>query len=413
MNPFLTEKYQQLSSGGPLALVRQKAWERFLQMGLPQRKGSTGFQYVPLHQLYEKTFQPCVALDIEQAAFLDAIYPQCRESFLVFVDGVFRPDFSNTQGIPTQIVMTSLEEAMPFYGSVLHGHLIQQISQEKDAFALLNLSLHERGIFIYVPPELDITIPIQILHVVSQDAMPRIQVFVGAHSKVSFISNVAVRKPEKPWVNSVIDFFLEKGAAVHHVDFPGCQGLHFQATRAHLKRESLLQTVNVVTEAQLVRNDYRVALCGEQARADLQGIWMLKGNGQAHTHVLMEHKAPHAHSMQCFKGVLYDASQSSFEGKIFVDADAQKTEAYQLNNNLILGENALANSKPNLEILADDVKASHGATVGQLDPQQLFYLKTRGLPESVAKQLLVQGFCKQIIDRILHLFLREEVASLL
>jgi Fe-S cluster assembly protein SufD len=127
---------------------------------------------------------------------------------------------------------------------------------------------------------------------------------------------------------------------------------------------------------------------------------MLQQASQSHTHVFVEHAAPHARSLQKFKGVLKDIAQSSFEGKIFVRPVAQKTEAYQLNHNLLLSEGAIANAKPNLEIFADDVKASHGATFSQVDEEQLFYLKSRGLSSMDATQLLIRGFMQEMIDQI-------------
>jgi Fe-S cluster assembly protein SufD len=148
------------------------------------------------------------------------------------------------------------------------------------------------------------------------------------------------------------------------------------------------------------RHDYRVAMSGENSEALLHGLLTLKDRREAHNNILIDHQAPHCRSNQLFKGVLSDVSRSSFEGKILVRQEAQKTEAFQLNNNLLLSERANADSKPNLEIFADDVKASHGATIGQLNAEHLFYLKTRGLRDIEAKKLLVNGFCREILDLI-------------
>ena len=150
-------------------------------------------------------------------------------------------------------------------------------------------------------------------------------------------------------------------------------------------------------------------LNGENSEADLKGLWILREHQHAHAHILIEHMAPRTRSMQLFKGVLLDASQSSFEGKIMVQREAQKTEAYQLNNNLILGKAAIAHSKPNLEIFADDVKASHGATVSRPDDAQLLYLKSRGILEETAQQLLMTGFYKEILDQIPYNGLRDKL----
>ncbi len=147
-------------------------------------------------------------------------------------------------------------------------------------------------------------------------------------------------------------------------------------------------------------HDYRVALAGENGEVDLIGGWQLADDSRVAINIHVEHIAPHCRSSQLFKGVLRDTSRSSFIGKIYVHREAQKTDAFQLNNNLILSDRASAHSEPNLEIFADDVKASHGSTTGQFDPTELFYLRSRGLSDAAARALLVDAFLKPITDQI-------------
>jgi Fe-S cluster assembly protein SufD len=411
----LLERRQEISSGEKsLRTLRQKGWERFLQLGLPNRKRDGAFQYVPLSQLYAREiFQERAA--VSQPNPSKYIYPECRESYLVFAGSSFRPDLSDRRALPEQIVVSTLSQALSSYGHFLQGHFLKSFKEEGNPFTCLNLALHEEGLFIYIPPGIQCTSPIQILYLMAEGAMPRLQILVGAGSTVQMISIVVGRGGEAIWTNRVTDLSLEEKASLHHVDLlrEGEKSLHFHSLRARLKRESSLQTFEIISGIKMVRSDYRAALLGENAAAELNGIWMLREKEQAHTHILMEHLAPSARSMQNFRGVLDENSQSSFEGKIFVDQKAQKTESYQLNRNLILSEGAIANSKPSLEIFADDVKASHGATVGQIDPSQLFYLKSRGIPESLAKRMLVFGFCQEIIDQLPHSFLREEIMGTL
>ena len=168
-----------------------------------------------------------------------------------------------------------------------------------------------------------------------------------------------------------------------------------------LKRNSIFHAVNYTEGSFTVRNDYRVALTGERGEASLNGVWMLDEKHEARVHVLMDDQAPSCQSNQLFKGVLTDfARLPSFEGKIYVRREAQKTMAYQLNRNLLLSDRANADSKPNLEIFADDVKASHGATVGQLDEEQMFYLRTRGYSQEEARNILVYAYTKEVLDLV-------------
>ena len=211
----------------------------------------------------------------------------------------------------------------------------------------------------------------------------------------------------------MIDIALDEGSSLEHslyLEFPK-KAWGFTAVRATLKKQSALDCINASTGSKAARQDYRVTLLGEEADAKISGLCWLEENHQSHAHVLVEHIAPNCRSNQFFKSALSGISQSSFTGKIFVGQKAQKTQAYQLNNNLLLVEGPIAYSKPGLEILADDVKASHGATMTQLSSDQLFYLKTRGLSEETAKTLLVLGFCKEILDRMSCQSIREKALA--
>lgn len=198
-----------------------------------------------------------------------------------------------------------------------------------------------------------------------------------------------------------IEISLEESAQLDLLNLvDGVGSWRFDTVRAVLKKSARFESLNLNFGIRRVRQSHRVWLKGENSQAELSGLWMLEKNQQGHTHTSIEHLAPHTRSMQHFRGVLNDYSQLSFIGKIRVEPQAQKTEAYQLNHNLILSQGACVNTKPNLEISADDVKASHGATVSQLDDNQLFYLSTRGMDRDAAKQLLIAGFCRQVIDKI-------------
>ncbi len=229
------------------------------------------------------------------------------------------------------------------------------------------------------------------------------QVIAGRLAEIALSETVAEINCSGYCLNQVCDMALEDGAQVKlysETSDLSSDAWHFNALRASLKRDARLKVVNFTDGAMTIRNDYRVMITGEGADACLNGVAMLDDKREAHTNILMDHQAPNCRSNQLFKTVLTDISRASFEGKIYVHQEAQKTEAYQLNNNLILSDKANADSKPNLEIFADDVKASHGATVGQLDEEQLFYCRTRGYSLDEARNLLVHGFCEEVIDLI-------------
>lgn len=401
-----------------LERIRQKAWQQFISLGLPSKQTEV-YRYIKLRHLFSQSFDLANEKTLSAEQIQEWIYPECHQSVIVFVNGHYSPQLSNLNALPTKVVISSLQEAMQTYGTFLNNYWTKSLKEESDAFVALNAALHNQGVFLYLPAKTIVERAIQILHVIDQDnqlqmLLPRLQVFVGSHCEVRLINTQKNIASSGYFVNQVSEFVIDEGAHVHYTqvlcdEHP--QAWHFDALRATLKQDSILKTVCVTEGSTTVRTDYKIALTGENAEALLNGVCMLSDKREAHSHVFMEHQAPLCRSYQLFKTVLNDFSRSSFEGKIMVRQAAQKTEAFQLNNNLILHDYAHADSKPNLEIFADDVKASHGATVGQLDPDQLFYMKTRGFSDAEAKNLLIYGFCEQVIEMIPLSSLREEVSD--
>ncbi len=390
--------YERIKSGDPLKALREKAWDHFLELGLPE-KNQEAFQYLSLRSLYD------LPLRIPEPILNQKIAP----STLVFVNGFFMPELSNLKELPKKVIVLPTIEAMRSYGTFLQNRWSKTLREETDPFAVLNLALHPRGVFIYVPPKCLLSTPISCLNITEGEnifSQTRIQLFVASGAEVKWVSSSL----SNGWSNTVLDLALEDGAKFDHIQTAE-GGAHLQALRATLKREAKLTSLSVLGRSSMTRQSFRLSLLGERASALLQGLSLLKGQEQSHVHVLMEHVAPHCQSMQKFKAALAENSQVSFEGKILVRKEAQKTEAYQLNNNLLLGEYAIANSKPNLEIFADDVKASHGATVSQLEEEPLFYLRSRGLSQSKAKTLLLSAFCREILDQIPDPSLRDNMVS--
>jgi len=402
--------YQKGNAEHPLAKMRSSAWEKFLQMGLPTRQTEV-FRYVKLRNLYNKQYV-AASEPVEGSVDFDIIepyiLPESAESTLVFVNGHFQPNLSRLQAVPKNIIIAPLSGSMRSYGALLTNQWSRISKEESDPFALLNLALQEEGIFIYLPPNIRVSVPLQLLYVVDGQGenlltSPRMQCFVGRSSEIEIVSTHAAISNARSCINQVAEVTIDENAHFKYIQvnkYESKETYHFDALRATLKKNSVLNVINATEGSDTTRNDYRVVLNGENGEASLNGVGMLKGNREAHNHVLIDHRAPNCLSRQLYKGVLKDLAHSSFEGKIFVCPEAQKTNAFQLNNNLLLSDRANAESKPNLEIFADDVKASHGATVGQLDQESLFYMKSRGFSDSMAKNMLVYGFCQEVIEKI-------------
>jgi Fe-S cluster assembly protein SufD len=415
---LLESYYKQTNQQDLLQKIRSRAWDHFLEMGLPTRKSEV-FRYVKLHRLFSRRYQPAPVATVTQDEIESHLYPECRNSALVFVNGRYQPQLSRLSALSSRVVILPLQDALKTYGTFLNNQWAKTLKEETDPFAILNTVLHQEGAFIYLPPKTIVESPLQVINFVKcnndpQLILPRLHCFAGAQSQIDMYSCQAFLEGSEVFINMAAEFALEEDAHVRYsqvsMDLPASTW-YFDACRANLKRNSTLKTIQVTDGSEAVRYDYRVSLAGENAEALLSGVWMLAEDKEAHTHVLMDHQAPNCRSMQRYKGVLNDASESSFEGKILVRQAAQKTEAFQLNHNVLLSDKASAQSKPNLEIFADDVKASHGATVGQLDKEQLFYMKTRGFEEADAKNMLIYGFCKEILNLISLPSLLEEVTK--
>ena len=399
----LQERFAQHENRNPW---RKEGWEKFLSHGLPTKK-TEGFQYLSLRDCLNAPFTvPSETLPQTQP----------HAAHLVFVDGRYVPSLSDRTGIPEEVVILSLEEALKTHPHFLQTHLTKLLKEETDPFALLNLSLHEGGAFVYFPPHVVLEAPLQCLFLSHSDApqviLPRLHLVLGKYSQASLVTTALDQSPGVSHLFSPsIDCVLEESARLqlfNHTESAPF-GWSFKTVRATLKKNAHLYSLSVTEGSKIKRTSYKVHLKGENAEVELKGLSLLAGNRTAHTHVKVEHEAPHTRSMQLFKGVLKDVSQSSFEGKIFVREEAQKTEAYQLNNHLILSPGAVANSKPGLEIFADDVKASHGATISQIAPEPLFYLKSRGIDSDVAQQLLVRAFCREVVEGISYAHIQDAI----
>jgi Fe-S cluster assembly protein SufD len=413
---MLESFYGAAVEGDPLQKIKSRAWEHFLNLGLPTREVDF-YKYIKLKTLYSNSFVPSTPSTISPAIVQAHIFSGCEKSVLVFVNGEYNPDLSNTSALPSNVAVMPLSRAMRTYGTFLNNHWAKAVAEEKDPFAALNMALARDGLFLYVPPKTVIETPIQVLHLVdAQDKkmllLPRLQAFIGTQSQVDIYNTQVHLSGSGYFINQSADFAVEESAHIRFtqvtMDLPDDVWC-FDAVRAWCKANSTIKTVGVTNGSLTVRNDYRMAILGDNAEVELDGVWMLSRSCEAHAHVLVDHQAPNCRSRQLFKGVLRDGSRSSFEGKILVRQAAQKTDAFQLNNNLLMSPDAHADSKPNLEIFADDVKASHGATVGRLDEEQLFYMKSRGFSSIEAKNILIYGFCKEVIERVGLPALREQL----
>lgn len=410
----LEAQFEKLKTIDALGFYRQLAWKKFQELGLPNRT-QDAFKYVSLQGLTALAIdQTCDSHEIDEKQFESEILPESKYSYFLFINGCFRPDLSNFSALPPQIKVLFLSEAMQSHQAFLKHHLQQQLQREQDPFAALNLSLHSNGLFVYIPPKIVVNTPIQCLQIVTEKALftvPRMQIVLGAHTQTKWIFSCLGQRIDSYLSLPLLDFALDEKAEVHgyFVEHHREHRWQFSSLRAVLKKNASFHAMYLSAGGRISRLNAQIYLKEKESNTQLKGLLNLCGKATSHCHLTVEHQAPDTSSLQHFKGILNDFSRSSFEGKIKVHSKAQGTRAYQLNNNLLLSSGAIANSKPNLEIFADDVKASHGATVSQLSEDQLFYLQTRGLSPIAAREMLLSAYAQEIIQEIPYRSLIEQI----
>ncbi|MEI8300483.1 MAG: Fe-S cluster assembly protein SufD [Chlamydiota bacterium] len=378
---------------------QSQAWELFKSLGLPT-KDKEAFRYLSLQELYRKEF--CVDSVTSSISEL----PSTDNHRFIFVDGVFIQALSSLGGLSPAVVYCTLKEALKTYGSLLKGRFSKFLKETHGGLTFLNHALFEEGFFLYIPQKVHIDKPIEIVELYSSEEakihFPKNLIYLGSDAKACFSIQAVANTEASQWINQLTEFHLEARSQclVNKELLGACSSFYFDHVCAFLRKDAHFSCFTGDGGSPLLRQEFTVELLEQGARAFLKGLSILEKKNQSHHYITMRHKAPHCESHQHFKGVLFDQARLSFEGKICVDKDAQKTQAYQRSNHLLLGKKATAYSKPNLEIFADDVKASHGATIAKLQDEELFYLKARGLDLATAKKLLLKGFCKELIQHL-------------
>jgi Fe-S cluster assembly protein SufD len=325
---------------------------------------------------------------------------------LVFVDGIFSPDVSNVSDLPDGVVVSNLVLATASESGAVSKHLGSLAGLEQHPFAALNTALVADGAFIHLPAGVELERPIQLVFVSGSEgrptlSAPRILIVAEAASRATVVEQhlgdggASLSCP-------VSEILLAEDAVLDHVvvQEEDSTAHHLAARQIHLAAASRYSGQTVSLGGALARTDIHVVLDGEGATASLDGLYLVDGAQQADTHLTVRHAQPNCESYQLYKGILAGSSRAVFNGRIIVDQDAQKTDANQANRNLLLSDSATVHSNPQLEIFADDVRCTHGSTVGRLDEEAIFYLRSRGIARDGAIRLLTLAFAGEVLERI-------------
>ncbi|HYJ47313.1 MAG TPA: Fe-S cluster assembly protein SufD, partial [Pyrinomonadaceae bacterium] len=293
------------------------------------------------------------------------------------------------------------------YAAILREQLARGADDNENAFASLNTAFLEGGAFIHLPKGVSARAPLHLLFVTTENespvaSFPRVLIVADEGSSATVIESHASTGDDVYLTNAVVEIKLAQAARLtyYKVQRENLRAFHIATTSVELGRDSSFNSTTITLGAQLSRHDINVGLDGEGSECWVDGLYLVGDGQHTDTHSLIDHRRPHCTSRQLYKGILDGKSRAVFNGKVFVKRDAQQTDAQQTNRNLLLSREARVDTKPQLEIFADDVKCAHGATVGQLEEEELFYLASRGMHMDLARNLLTYGFAEEVIDKI-------------
>lgn len=388
--------------------LRQEAMQRFLQLGWPTLKDEE-WRFTSIKPI---AATPLVlaengAAEISAQTLAPWSFPEV-EVQLVFIDGHHRPELSRLEAASTGgLVVTSLAEAIRHRSERLAPHLAHYAEFRDDAFAALNTAFLQDGALIDVGRGVTLGSPIHLLFIATAAARPRIShprnlILAGEASRATVIEHYVTLGEGVSFSNAVTEVLVGAQAQVAHylLEEENTQAFNVSTLRVDQHKESRFESHSALFGGALVRNNVHVELQGPGCRSLVNGLFVAAGTQHMDNHMRVVHAQPHGESRQFYKGILDGRAHGVFTGRILVKPGAQKTDAKQTNRNLLLSDEAQINTQPQLEIYADDVKCTHGATTGRLDEEAAFYLQTRGIDAESARGLLIHAFARESLDRM-------------
>jgi Fe-S cluster assembly protein SufD len=408
----VTEKFADFkTAAGPpwLASLREAGRTAFVAQGFPTLDDED-WRFTNLATMAKMNFRPAQAAKAngaETKLLAESVFAGLGGHRLVFVNGRFAAQLSSVGALASGVRIVSLAAALADDTGVIERHLGRYARTDGNAFAALNQAYFADGAFIQVPDGMEVAEPVQLLYLSSakrsgEVIQPRNLILAGANSKLMVVESYLSASKAAYFTNAVTELVAGENAQVEHVKLQdeALAAFHIATIAGEFGPVSHVKVHSIALGAKLSRNNIQTKLAGEGLECVLNGLYLTRGDQLADHHMVVEHAQPRCASHEYFNGILHDKSRGVFHGRIYVHPLAQKTDAKQTNKNLLLSDSACADTKPQLEIYADDVKCTHGATVGQLNLESIFYLRTRGLGPDTARRMLIHAFAGEIIERI-------------
>lgn len=398
-----------LRASGPAWLhdLRREGLDRFKTLGFPSLKEEE-WRFTRTRPIAEVDFRPAgEARVVDDAAVVSRTFDDTGCRRLVLVNGRFAPSLSRGAAMPHGLWAGSLAEALRDRGKRVRDLLANGARADRQRFASLNTAFLMDGVYIEVADGVTLDAPLHVVHVTTAaDAPtmthPRVVVVAGKNSDAAVIESYVGLGSSAYFTNAVVQIAVGENAGLRHykVQREAPEAFHVAFQHAALAKSARFSTLSVTMGGSLVRNDIHTILDGEGIDARVDGLYLADGRRHVDNHTFIRHAQPHCHSFELYKGILDDKARGVFNGRIYVDPVAQKTDAKQENNCILLSDEARINSNPQLEIFADDVKCTHGAAIGKTDDTAIFYLRSRGIPLHEARDLMVYAFASEVLERI-------------
>jgi Fe-S cluster assembly protein SufD len=399
--------------------LRKAGIARFAELGFPTLRDED-WRFTNVSSITKLPFKPAFepAAGVAANALMDQAFANLSGPRLVFVNGRFAGELSSVTNLTAGVKAGSLAAALGSDAPFLEKHLGRYAHNADNGFAALNQAFFLDGGFVHVPAGRTVEAPIQFVYVSTgphgSTFHPRNLIIAEANSQVTILESYVSLGGAGYFTNAVTELFAGDNARLEFVKFQdeAADAFHVAAFYGEFGGASNVNVHSFALGARLSRNNIRTKLAGEGLECILNGLYLTRNEQLADHHMIVEHAQPHCASHEYFNGILDDKSKGVFHGRILVQPVAQKTDAKQTNKNLLLSDDATADTKPQLEIYADDVKCTHGATIGQLNDESIFYLRTRGIGPETARRMLIHAFAGEIIERIHHEPAREELDKL-
>lgn len=388
--------------------IRKVAIGRFSELGFPTTRDED-WRFTNLASIARTSFQLPQNSHIELTPqHLDPlVFPGLECSQIVFVNGRYSPELSSLQSLPNSVKVDSLAKALTSHRNLVEPHLAQYAEYHNDAFSALNTAFMEEGAFVYITRGTVLDEPIHLLYIstTTTDPIithPRNLIVMDENSQATVVEDYASFGSDIYFSNVVTEAVVGENSVLSHyfIERESKKAFNVSTLRVQQGRSSNVVTHSVLIGGALVRSNVHPVLAGEGGECIINGLFMSTGRQHMDNYMKVEHASPRCNSRQLYKGILDGKSHGVFHGRIIVHKDAQKTDAKQTNKNLLLSEEAQIDTKPQLEIYADDVKCTHGATIGQMDRDSIFYLRSRGISEESARTLLLMAFAGENLQRM-------------